>query len=228
MMSRTLPSPERLLKLSRAAIVNAGGLLDDARLLLDAGSWPRAHALGTLALEEFGKAALCVAALQYSEGQSKKFWSDFVRHQIKLGYALGIARTLVASLPSDMVDTITRVEAEANSGHSEKLAGLYVDLDLDNTTILPPERIAEATARQVVADAGALIGFFLPAWTSGVFDSKVGELLGEHWDKFSQVMDDAMELLKVDPNAAMTLAYRLVHDDLPGLETGHPTEEPSA
>jgi AbiV family abortive infection protein len=228
-MPRPLPNPQRLLKVAQAAAVNAGGLLDDARLLLGTGRWARAHALGTLALEEFGKATLCVAALQYSEDQAKKFWSDFTKHQVKLGYALSIVRTLMANLPDDVVEAITRVVSEAETGHGEKLAGLYVDIDnSDNATILSPVRISEAMARQVVADAGAVVEFFLPAWTSDVFDDKVGELLDEHWVGFSQVMGRAMQLLKVDPDAATALAHRLVHDGLPSAETEKQIEEPPA
>lgn len=216
-MPGTLPSPERLLKVAQAAMVNAGGLLDDARLLLDAGRWARAHALATLALEEFGKSTLCVAALQYSEEQSKKFWSDFTKHQVKLGYALSIVRTLIASVPANVVEAITRVVSEAESGHNEKLAGLYVDID-SNNVILLPDRVTEAMARQTVADAAAVVEFFLPAWTSDVFDSKIGELLGEHWKKFSQVMNTAMQVLKLDPDAAMAMAHRLVHEGVPDIE----------
>lgn len=223
-MPGPLPTPERLLKIAQAAIVNAGGLVDDARLLLEAGRWARAHALATLALEEFGKSTLCVAALQYSEEQSKKFWSDFTKHQVKLGYALSIVRTLIASVPSDVVEAITRVVSEAESGHSEKLAGLYVDFDSDNATILSPERVTEAMARQTVADASAVIDFFLPAWISDVFDTKIDELLGEHWEKFSQVMSTAMQLLKIDPDAAMAMAHRLVHEGVPDMEVGDSVE----
>ena len=58
-----IPSPGQLRQLADASQANAVSLAADARLLLDAGRFPRAHALATLALEELGKRTLCLEML---------------------------------------------------------------------------------------------------------------------------------------------------------------------
>ncbi len=50
-----MPTAGQLRQLAQAAAQNATDLAADARLLLDAGRFPRAYALATLALEELGK-----------------------------------------------------------------------------------------------------------------------------------------------------------------------------
>lgn len=62
-MTRPVPPRHDLVTLLQACLHNAGDLLTDARLLLEAGQAPRAHALATLAFEETGKAFICIPAL---------------------------------------------------------------------------------------------------------------------------------------------------------------------
>jgi hypothetical protein len=54
-----MPTADQLRQLKHAAEQNAEDLTADARVLLDAGRFPRAYALAVLALEELGKAQLC-------------------------------------------------------------------------------------------------------------------------------------------------------------------------
>jgi hypothetical protein len=55
-----------------------------AELLLPAGSYPRGHALATLALEEQSKGEMCVLAALLPEISPERFWGDFRDHQSKL------------------------------------------------------------------------------------------------------------------------------------------------
>ena len=69
--------------LLRAALANAKDLLNDAQLLADAGSFPRALALATLSWEELSKADLCAMAMGLPI-PSDYFWENFRNHEGKL------------------------------------------------------------------------------------------------------------------------------------------------
>jgi AbiV family abortive infection protein len=58
--SRPVPEPAELMKLALAAKANARAWSRDAETFLKLKRWPRAYAFSTLALEEYGKAALCL------------------------------------------------------------------------------------------------------------------------------------------------------------------------
>ena len=82
-----VPEPDDLYRLAMAALANARELLDDARLLAQAGSFPRAHAPAIFAAEEHGKSQLCLLALTlHSTGRldQDKFWAQFRNHKPKL------------------------------------------------------------------------------------------------------------------------------------------------
>jgi AbiV family abortive infection protein len=79
-----LPSHNDLQLLMQAALVNAKDLLNDAQLLVDAGSFPRALALATLSWEELSKADLCALAIGLPEITPDYFWEHFRDHEGKL------------------------------------------------------------------------------------------------------------------------------------------------
>jgi AbiV family abortive infection protein len=60
---RPVPEFDELVTLIQACLGNAGELLADTRILLAAERVPQAHALATLALEEIGKACICILAV---------------------------------------------------------------------------------------------------------------------------------------------------------------------
>ena len=90
-MTVPIPLLNDLAKLTQAALFNARDLLGDARKLADAGSWPRAHALAVLALEETGKAGICVQAMgPLNQRTPEEFWKAFKSHEEKLEIARGV------------------------------------------------------------------------------------------------------------------------------------------
>ncbi|MFF7882778.1 AbiV family abortive infection protein [Streptomyces sp. NPDC020794] len=70
--------PAALRQLAAAAQGNAADLAAEARILLEASRFARAHALATLALEELGKQALCHEALagKLDERGFRQAWSN--------------------------------------------------------------------------------------------------------------------------------------------------------
>ena len=82
----------RLATAADAALDNCESLLTDARLLREAGRYPRAHALAVLAAEEFGKSLMCqyalVRDLDYDEEGASYFMRTFRKHEVKLRNAL--------------------------------------------------------------------------------------------------------------------------------------------
>ncbi|MFE2963852.1 AbiV family abortive infection protein [Streptomyces sp. NPDC059340] len=70
--------PAALRQLAAAAQGNAADLAAEARILLEASRFARAHALATLALEELGKEALCHEALagKPDERGFRQAWSN--------------------------------------------------------------------------------------------------------------------------------------------------------
>lgn len=78
-----MPTAGQLRHLAHAAAQNAGDLAADARLLLEAGRFPRAHALAVLALEELGKMVLCHEVLD-GELDDDGFRREWSKHPSKL------------------------------------------------------------------------------------------------------------------------------------------------
>lgn len=142
-----IPPREDLIKLAQAALDNAADLLADARLLAEAGSFPRAHALATLACEELGKEHQCLRALSLPLSPGA-FWDSFKRHREKLGHAH--ARFMLHSGETIRSPDLfnTRVREQTRLGHERKLRGLYVDY-ADGTLQLPGH-ITEQEARQLI------------------------------------------------------------------------------
>ena len=154
-----LPPRDDLAGLARASIRNAGDLLDDARFLLAAGRVPRAHALAILALEEAGKANLCVSALMpqpepFYNPKGGDFWTAWYSHRDKLMWALGFLGLIVREPARSATEEVVRSIGEANDGDRRKQDGLYVDYR--GGKILAPAEIDAAEAEGVIAAAGEL------------------------------------------------------------------------
>jgi AbiV family abortive infection protein len=138
-----MPAAGQLRQLAQAAVQNATDLAADARLLLDAGRFPRAHALATLALEELGKVVLCKEVLA-GRLDDKSFRREWPNHPSKLDRSRLLA---VLSAP-----TVERVFATAEDDSETKLRGLYVDLNPADPSGAPlmPSGVGPVLAREMV------------------------------------------------------------------------------
>jgi AbiV family abortive infection protein len=164
-MATRILSTAQLAQLGKAALENANALLTDARVLLEAGSWPRAHALAVLSAEEFGKFYACVVAGTYDESDVddwKRFWKDFRAHRSKLSSWAG---QFVDQLDWGEVGQSGDAQWKrawdargdvAKQGDLGKQAAFYVDFKDGNVSV-PDLVISEETARTTVDAVGSVV-----------------------------------------------------------------------
>lgn len=158
---RAVPPHEDLRSLAEAALSNAGDLLADARLLADAGRFPRAHALATLACEELGKEQDCLHAM-WALSAEKNFWAGFTNHAEKLVTAQ-VHVILESSDPIRSVNLFNeRVRQGSRFAHRSKLRGLYVDY-ADGSLQLPSD-ITEHETRRLIDSAQSMIDRSKTSW----------------------------------------------------------------
>ncbi|MBB4910553.1 AbiV family abortive infection protein [Actinophytocola algeriensis] len=216
-MARPLPSFAELLHTARHAIANAAALLQDAELLLSHHRWPRAHALAVLALEEVGKAGICLGALGYQEDQAQDFWLEFRDHKAKLHFAGAALQVLFGSegQAEALVALVAAAQTEATSEHAQKLRGFYVDLDRQSGAILRPEAIDEAAASRTIERVEAMLNLLGPAWLTEGIEARLDEVITCHSDDLRRLAEQARELVLVDTEAAVGMGRRLLVGNLP-------------
>jgi AbiV family abortive infection protein len=154
-MTRTcppIPPRDDLLALYSATEENALALITDAETLVEAGRFPRAYALATLALEELGKGHLCLLAVVWPEIPPEEFWDDFRDHKGKLARAYDYDAFRRPEPYGTMTQHESKKKKFSSLGQSRKLNGLYVDYKRGK--ILRPSRITERIAREHVRDVG--------------------------------------------------------------------------
>jgi AbiV family abortive infection protein len=147
--SRQVPHWQVLVQLALAAEANARELINDAEVLLAAGRWPRAYALGVLAHEEFGKCNMAMALVaappaartptrlrELTSDHKRKLTSTY-QHEAMMGG------------PNWLAD-LGRSPEQACSANERKQHGFYVDFADDGSLRLPSE-IGEDEARAQVA-----------------------------------------------------------------------------
>lgn len=162
---RPVPPREDLRRLAEAALSNAGDLLADARLLAEAGRFPRAHALATLACEELGKEQHCLRTM-WALFPEKTFWVGFSNHAGKLERAQAFS-VLGSSEPISSVNFFNeRVRQSSHSAHVRKLRGLYVDY-ADGALRLPSE-ITEHETWQLIASVQTMLDSSRSSWVARV------------------------------------------------------------
>lgn len=162
---------EDLLSLAQAALSNAEELLADARLLAEAGSFPRAHALATLACEELGKEQACIRASWKPITKPNHFWDDFSSHTQKLWHTQTLA-LLESAEPIGSVDIFNgRVREGSRSAHVRKLRGLYVDY-IDGEVQVPGE-VTEQETRQLISRAQVVLDRCKASWSWQVEQAEV-------------------------------------------------------
>jgi AbiV family abortive infection protein len=143
-----VPPFDHLQTLFRAAMANAHDLLDDAELLMRAGSYPRAHALATLSLEEQSKGDMCMLAALVPEITPEHFWGDFRDHQSKLRLVHGLEVIAESEPIQSSGQWQTEAKGRSASSQAQKLRGLYVDYRKGR--ILLPSQIGERAARKQI------------------------------------------------------------------------------
>lgn len=225
-MQSSLPSRATAYRLAREALLNAASLVADAELLLADRRWPRAFALGVLAVEEIGKMILTGGAATTEALEAKEFWSDFRHHATKLGSARALLAVLAADVSPATFTAIDQAMREAADGHQRKMRGLYVDL-ADDGTIQRPDDVTEAECRSVLEGAHALLDVLLPAWASDTFDEKITEVLTDHAVAFQGAVDLAVEAARVTPEETLRLARGFLLGEQPTLETSSEHKEQS-
>lgn len=177
--------PRTARSLWKALMDNASALISDADVLLEHKSYGRARSLTVLAQEELGKAlwiyevfadawstgaeqVLGVArlrtdgrrhAVKYMESfvfgeELAMFWGDYGSLEIPEDDSREGWQTFLARKRSD-------AEAAGKQANEEKMAGFYVDLDVDGETILAPRDIAEGTIAEDLRTAAQVVEMLL-------------------------------------------------------------------
>jgi AbiV family abortive infection protein len=169
MMAAPLPSADELTRLANAALENAGGLIEDARILLTAKRWPRAFALAVLSAEEYGKFFLCVTSIPYAVSDEatrlayqRKFWKHFLSHNLKNTAYAGQHVDSQDWGPVGSKGDAAWKKAWNERGNAverdqdDKFAALYVDFAA-GTVHTPAARITEHRAHQAVNQVSTMV-----------------------------------------------------------------------
>jgi AbiV family abortive infection protein len=219
-MTRPVPSHDDLVTLLQACLDNAGDLLADARLLLDADRAPRAHALATLAFEEIGKACICLLALLpmpepfFGFRGADDFWAAWNSHTDKLAWARGFLTLLMSEPTGPAQEAAVRVIDAAGADHLRKMRGLYVDYLAG--TVLLPENITATEARELTADVQAVLDVVVHAWCHDQVRDRLGEVQQQHGAELADLMVNISQVVQTDPDTAVALGRRMLQEGLSG------------
>lgn len=149
MSSDFVPFEPALLQAMNACVVHARDLLVSARLIQSAGRFNIAFHLAVLALEELGRRELLgVKTIEQSGTWADKYFQDHVQ---KLFWCFFGARFTDERITTEALDAM---KALATRLHSQRLAGLYVDVGAEGISI-PAEQVPQAEAERTLALAEA-------------------------------------------------------------------------
>ena len=216
-MARPVPPHHDLVTLLQACLHNAGDLLADARLLLEADRTPRAHALATLAFEEIGKAFICLLALLpmpepfFGSRGDDDFWAAWNSHTDKLAWARGFLTLLMSEPAGPAEEAARRVIDAAGADHLRKMRGFYVDYS--GGTVLLPGNITAAQARELTADVQAVLDVAARAWCHDQVRERLGEVQ-QHPAELGDLMANVARAVQTDPDTAMALGHQMFQDSL--------------
>ena len=217
-MVRPIPPRDDLLALVQAAKVNAGDLISDAELLADAGRFPRAHALATLAHEEIGKAQLCLLALMLPEIRPEEFWDAFISHTGKLARVTAFGKLTSPESIGPVAEYVKIVKGQSSSAHRQKLRGLYVDYKRGR--VLPPSQVSEKAARSQIRSAREALDLAELAFPLDHLDYAIAHLQG-YVGLFRQAATVSPDAL----GAALQQALHGSQERLQALLSGPPDAE---
>lgn len=203
-MTAAIPPRDDLGRLAQASLRNAQDLLADARLLAGAGRFPTAHAVATLALEEAGKASLCILVLLPSASvlDDEGFWQSWRDHAAKLLWAASVLSVLVDEPDGPLSEVLARLTDESRAAHLRKLRGFYVDYSSRNAAVLLPSEIGADEAEDVMSDVQAALDFMMPAWGHDGFLDRLREMAA-YEDQIVELHAGIMRRIEADPDAGL-------------------------
>lgn len=153
-------TPEQISEGIAAAQANALRLLDDARLLIDAGRFPSAAALAILSMEERGKTIILKRlAIVRDPADLKAAWRDYRSHKAKnAGWIIPQLVKQGATTMLSMADSVNPTAEHAAVLDALKQVSFYTDCLEKGHWSIPTEVIDEDLARSMVASAEMMWG----------------------------------------------------------------------
>ena len=149
------PSDVELGAIAEASLANAVALIAEARMLHNAGAYPRSNSVAILAAEEFAKCQMAVGAVGGATTDPdywKAWWKCFYGHGPKLARAAGFARPF---LLEDLVESFINFLQKALKDHRREV-GFYVDV-VRGRLVTPSEAISCEEAADAIQCFGAVI-----------------------------------------------------------------------
>ncbi len=151
MSNEFFPFDPALLKARDACLVHARDLLVSARLVHEAGKSNIAFHLAILTLKELGRRELLsLKTIEQTGTWPDKFFQDHVQ---KLFWCFFGARFTENRITAEALDAM---KGFATRLHSQRLAGLYVDVGADGISI-PADQVAPEDAQKILSLAEARI-----------------------------------------------------------------------
>jgi AbiV family abortive infection protein len=143
-----------------AAQANALRLLDDARLLLEAGRFPSAAALAILSMEERGKTIILKRlAIVKDPADLKAAWRDYRNHRAKnAGWIIPQLVKQGARTMLSLADSVDQNAEHAAVLDALKQVSFYTDCLEKRHWSVPTEVIDEDLARSMIASAELMWG----------------------------------------------------------------------
>jgi AbiV family abortive infection protein len=192
--------PDVLAEATLASLRNARRLIHDAKVLLREGRYPTAHSLAVLALEEFGKHTMFVAAVARGHADPT-YWRRLKRrladHSDKLRNALMLAG--LTARTEEEIAILDDVAKAAEGQHFAKLRGLYVDVDPQHGVFDPNSEVSAEDAKWTVRTVEWLleIGALFerdPVRLQSIFRDVAGDAVAKARDAES-IADDPIRLV---------------------------------
>lgn len=173
MTTEIVPFDAALLRAMTACMDHARDLLASARLIHQAGRSNIAFHLAVLSLEELGRRELLgVKTVEQSGSWADKHFQDHIQ---KLFWCFFGARLTEERITTEALDAM---KGFATRLHSQRLAGLYVDVSADGISI-PAENVPKDEAERILSLAEARLAL---AETSTLREGRTkGEIETQAW-----------------------------------------------
>jgi AbiV family abortive infection protein len=195
-----------------------------AKAVLAIGEWPSAFADAALALEEFGKAYLCVTALGMPPAIraefAKDFGKSFIRHDRKLAIAQLMLDMHSGDAEPSMSALLTAADKRARTINETKFRSLYVDFS-DDGRLLKPSEVTEEQARGMVDTTHELLGKIEPLATEARNDPAGFVAFVRQWQSGLD-LDAIAAAYEADPDGLIAQLRAVLRDEgpAPGFLTG--------